>query len=338
MITNALTNATAPFDTLIQLAGGAVVPRSLHVIADLGVADVLGDAPQSATALAAATGVQADALDRTLRLLSAYGIFERLDGLYAHTPASRLLRTDHPQSMRSLVRMLGLSAFWNCWGELEYSVRTGLAVTDKVLPGGLWGYLSSHPNEARIFDEAMTGKAHGQVAGVLRAYNFKTFNLIGDIGGGRGHLLQAVLSQAPQARGVLFDQPHVIEAASGVATDRLALQAGDFFKDPLPSCDAYLLMEVIHDWDDERAKAILRAVRSAASRESKILIIEAIVSEDSQPSWPKMLDIWMLGLAGKQRTQREYAALLNAVGLQFTREIDTGAGVSIIEAVPDWAG
>jgi len=147
-------------------------------------------------------------------------------------------------------------------------------------------------------------------------------------------LLQSVLDHTPRARGILFDQPHVIQAASNVASDRLTLQAGDFFKDVLPACDAYLMMEVIHDWDDERATAILKAVRSAALPNTKVLIIEAIVSEDSGPSWPKMLDIWMLGIGGKQRTQREYAALLNVAGFRFTREISTGAVVSIIEGVP----
>jgi hypothetical protein len=334
MITNIAVTQTTPFDTLIQMAGGHVVPRCLHVIADLGVADVLGDSPRSAATLAAATGVQAEALDRAMRLLSAYGIFEALDGLYGHTPASRLLRTDHPQSMRSLVRMLGGSAFWACFAELEYSIRTGLAVTDKVLPGGLWQYLSAHPDDARTFDEAMTGKAHGQVAGVIGAYDFAGFSQIADIGGGRGHLLQSVLDHTPRVHGILFDQPHVIQAASSVASDRLKLQAGDFFKDVMPACDAYLMMEVIHDWDDERATAILKAVRSAALPNAKVLIIEAIVSEDSCPSWPKMLDIWMLGIGGKQRTQREYAALLNVAGFRFTREISTGAVVSIIEGVP----
>jgi hypothetical protein len=230
--------------------------------------------------------------------------------------------------------MLGSSAFWACFAELEYSIRTGLAVTDKVLPDGLWQYLSSHPDDARTFDEAMTGKAHGQVAGVIGAYDFAGFSQIADIGGGRGHLLQSVLDHTPRTRGILFDQPHVIQAASSVASDRLTLQAGDFFKDALPACDAYLMMEVIHDWDDERAAAILKAVRSAALPSAKVLIIEAIVSEDSGPSWPKMLDIWMLGIGGKQRTQREYAALLDVAGFRFTREISTGAVVSIIEGVP----
>lgn len=214
-----------PFDILLQIAGGSCLPRCLHVVANLGVADALGETPQSAAALAVATGAEGAALDRVLRLLSAYGVFEDRKGLIAHTPASRLLREDHPQSMRSLARMFGLPGFWAAMGELEYSVRTGSPCADRVLPGGVWGYLSANPEASRIFDEAMTAKAHGQVAGVLGAYDFSGFGAIADIGGGRGHLLQAVLARAPRTTGILFDQPHVIAEASGIASDRLRLQA-----------------------------------------------------------------------------------------------------------------
>jgi len=180
----------------------------------------------------------------------------------------------------------------------------------------------------------MTSKAYGQVAGVVEAYDFSVFRVIGDIGGGRGHLLQRVLMSAPAARGVLFDQQHVVEQASGVRSDRLTLQAGDFFKGDLPVCDAYLLMEVIHDWNDQDATKILRNVRSAAPAHSKLLIIEAIIAEDPGLSWPKTLDLWMLAIGGKQRTCQEYAELFANARFSFTRQIDTQAGVSIIEGIP----
>ena len=179
----------------------------------------------------------------------------------------------------------------------------------------------------------MAAKAHGQVAGVLAAYDFSGFGLIGDIGGGRGHLLRAVLDAAPDANGVLFDLPHVIAEAAGMASERLTLQAGDFFKDALPVCDAYLLMEVIHDWGDEEAVAILRAIRRAAPPHATLLLIEQIVPDDPGPDWSKMLDIHMLALlGGRQRTRREYEALLDRAGFSLRREIDTGAGISILEA------
>ena len=329
MIPNAVT--ANPADTMIQLAGGCAIQASLQAAARLGVADVLNDVPQSAAALASAVGAQPDPLDRALRLLASYGVFEKVDGLWAHTPTSRLLRKDHPQSMRALVLMLGDPAFWTCLGELDHSVRTGLAVADKVLDGGVWGHFRSHPEKARIFDDAMTGKAHGQIAGVLAAYDFSAFDVVADIGGGRGHLVKAIVDGTPGVRGVLFDQAHVIEAASDIASDRLTLQAGDFFKGALPSADAYLLMEVIHDWNDERSTAILSAVRSAAKPAAKVLLIESIIAETPGPSWPKILDLWMLAIGGKQRTQREYAELLRAAGFTFTREIETFAGVSIVE-------
>jgi hypothetical protein len=333
MTPDAVVAQLTPFDTLLQLAGGSVLPRCLTAVANLGIADALDESPQSGATLAAATGAHPAALDRVLRLLSAYGIFEHCDGRYSHTPASRLLRTDHPQSTRPLVRMLGLPAFWASIGELEQSVLTGSPAMDIVLPEGVWNYFSSHPDESRVFNEAMTAKAHGHIAGVVGTYDFTRFGLIGDIGGGRGHLLQAVLARTPVARGVLFDLPHVIQATD-VTSDRITLQAGDFFKDPLPTCDAYLIMEVLHDWDDEQACAILRSVRSAAPAHAKLLVVEVIVPDEPGPSWAKTLDIWMLVIGGKQRTRREYEELLSRAGFCFIREIDTGAGTSIIEAAP----
>jgi len=323
-----------PFDTLIQMAGGYCVNRSLHVAANIGVADALGETPKTAQQLAEETGTNPDALGRVLRLLSAHGVFKKEGERFAHSPASQLLRMDHPQSMRSLVRMLGMPLFWAAFGELEHTVRTGQPSLDKLVPGGFWAYLAKHPDAAKIFNEAMTGKAHGQVAGVLNTYSFKTFKLVADIGGGQGHLLRGVLEATPGAKGVLFDLPHVIQNASAIASERLKLQAGDFFKDALPAADAYLMMEVIHDWSDEESVAIISAVRRAAPAHAKLLLIESIVPDDPGPDWSKMLDVNMLTLlTGRQRTSAEYAKVFEAAGFRFVKEIPIGANVSILEAV-----
>ena len=325
-----------PFDTLHQTAYGHWLARCLHVVAYLGVADALDEeTPRSASDLAAAVGTHPDPLGRVLRLLAAHGIFEiQGSDTFGHSAASRLLRTDHPQSMRASVQLPGLPIIWASCGEMEHSVRTGLPAAAEVFPGGFWQYLTQYPEEGRVFNAAMAGKAHGAVAGILASYDFSGFGLIGDIGGGSGHLLRAVLDDAaPTARGVLFDLPHVIEEAAGVASERLTLQAGDFFRDALPTCDAYLLMEIIHDWADEEAVAILQAIRRAAPAHAKLLLIETIVPDDPGPDWSKVLDIIMLTLVGgRQRTQQEYEALLAQSGFVLQREIDTRAGISILEA------
>ena len=323
-----------PFDTLLQMAGGYCLPRCLHVVADLGIADALDETPRTASDLAASVGAHPDALGRVLRLLAAHGVFEMQGAeTFRHSSASQLLRSDHPQSMRAFARMLGLPIQWSSFGAMEHSVRTGLPAVAEVFPGGFWEYLAQHPEEGRVFNAAMVARAQGAVAGILASYDFSGFDLIGDIGGGSGHLLRAVLDTAPSAKGVLFELPHVIEEAADLASERLTLQAGDFFRDGLPSCDAYLLMEIIHDWADEEAVAILQAIRRAAPAHAMLLLIETIVPDDPGPDWSKVLDMIMLTLVGgRQRTQQEYEALLDQSGFVLEREIDTGAGISILEA------
>jgi hypothetical protein len=327
--------ASDPFQTVLEIAGGYQLPRCLHVVADLGVADALDESPRTAAELAAAVDADPDALGRVLRLLSAHGFFATAGDTFRHTPASWLLRTDHPQSLRAFARMIGSSFNWATFGKLAYTVRTGRPAAEQVVPGGHWAYFAEHPEDAAIFNAAMEGKAHGQVAGVLAAYDFSGLGRIADVGGGRGHLLRAILDATPAANGVLFDLPHVIAESADVASERLTLQPGDFFRDALPVCDAYLLMEVIHDWGDAESVVILQAVRRAAPAHARLLLIEQMVPEDPGPHWAKTLDILMLALlGGRQRTRQEYVALFDRAGFSLQRQVDTAAGVAILEAVP----
>jgi hypothetical protein len=228
-----------PAESLLRISMSHGLPRCLHAVAELGLADALGESPRSAEELAREIGADPGALARTLRVLSAEGIFETRDGAWGHTPASRLLRSDHPQSMRSFVRMIGLPVYWRGFEYFADALRTGQSVQEKVVTGGFWKYLSETPEASRLFDEAMMGKAAGQIAGVLQRYDFSPFGTIADIGGGRGHLLAAVLHAAPRARGVLFDQPHVTAAAqaAGIESERLRMHPGDHSKGGGARCD-----------------------------------------------------------------------------------------------------
>jgi O-methyltransferase domain/Dimerisation domain len=326
--------AESPFDTLMQVSMGFTLPRTLHVIAELGIADALDETPRSAEALATATGTDAEALNRALRLLAAHGIFERQGSNYAHTPTSRLLRSDHPQSMRSFVRMQGIPALWHIWEHLDHSLQTGRSAAEKTLPnGGFWGYFADNPEHSRLFNDAMTGKTHGQAAGILAAYNFSNFSTIADIGGGNGHLLQAVLAATPNLQGVLFDLPHVIEQAAAVASDRLKLHAGNFFEDTLPVCDTYLMMQILHDWSDQESAQILKAVRRSAPPHAKLLLAEWLIPEKSEPNWSIFVDMIMLTeLTGKERTSTEFASLLGESGFKLDRVIDVGFNTFILES------
>jgi len=329
-------NEANPIQIVTQLATGYWVPRCLQVIAELGVADHLDEQPESAETLANAVGAHPQSLARVLRALAAHAVFEEIDGRFRHSPASRLLRSDHPQSQRSFVRMMGLPFHWAAYGELAHAVRTGDAAATRVVPGGTFDYLAAHPTEGRLFDEAMTAKSHEQIAGVLDAYDFTGFNRIADIGGGRGHLIKRVLAAAPRVKGVLFDLPHVIKPLESAASDRLTLQGGDFLKDPLPACDAYLMMSVIHDWGDVEATAILRAVRRAAPPHAKLLLIEMLVPETPGPHPAKFLDIEMLAMTtgGRERTRAEYERLYAAAGFRLENVMPTAGPTMILQGAP----
>ena len=324
-----------PVERLQQLTGGFLAARCMHVAAELAVADALGDDAMEVSALAAAVGCDADALQRILRPLAAVGIFRSDHGSVAHTEISRLLRSDHPASFRPYVRLMGMPVLWRAAERLEHSVRTGEPSLPQVLPDGLWAHLEREPEEARIFDAAMAAKASAHIPAVIRAYDFSSVRVLADIGGGRGHLLHAILDAHVQARGVLFDLPHVIEAARhSMASPRLTFQAGDFFRDDLPAADGYLLMEVLHDWSDAQADLILQAIRRAAPAGARLLVIETVPPPSPEPTWANMLDILMLLLfAGKQRTRDEYDALLRQARFDLTAETDTGVGITVFEAI-----
>jgi len=190
-----------PHEITWTLTNAEIASRCLHVVAELGVADAVGDQPVTAEALASTCAVNADALHRVLCLLADYDVFQRVRDGFGHTAASQLLRTEHPMSMRAFPQMMGQPLFCDTFGQLGYSVRTGSPALQTVEPKGLWGYYQSRPEEGRIFGQAMAAKAAADVASVLSAYDFDRFGVIADIGGGRGHLLRAVLDATPNAEG-----------------------------------------------------------------------------------------------------------------------------------------
>jgi C-methyltransferase len=322
-----------PHEIIWTLTTAVLPSRCLHVVAELGVADHIGEEPMNVKELASKCNADPDALDRVLRLLAAHGIFEHQGDAYGHTQSSRLLRTDHPMSMRAFSRMIGLPVFWASLGHLQDSARTGSPAVELVEPKGVWAYFQGHLHEANIFGQAMTAKAAADIAAVLAAYDFSRFSTIADIGGGRGHLLRAVLDAVPAAEGILFDLPDVIRTLD-IDLERLRPQAGDFFGDQLPAAEAYILMEVIHDWADEEAAAILGGIRHAASPGATVLIIEGVVAEEQLDRRVQTLDVLMLAMTGgRERTGRQLGELLEAAGFRLSNVIQTAGPMCIVEAL-----
>jgi hypothetical protein len=322
-----------PAQTLLTLTTGYWVSRCLHVAAELGVSDVLGEEPQTAEAIAGALGVQAQPLGRVLRCLANHGVYAMEGERFAHNGASRLLATDARPSLRSLARMMGLRAHWDAYGELEQTVRTGRPGVDLATGGDFFAFMAARPEEARIFDEAMTAKSLGQIGPVMAAYDFSGFKTIGDIGGGAGQLLAAVLETAPEAHGVLFDLPQVVERAAERPHPRVRYVGGSFFDDPIPACDAYMLMTVLHDWSDEESARILAQIKRTAPPGAKVLLLEAVIGLRDGFDFGKDLDIEMLVMTtGRERTADEWTKVLADGGWRLTRIVPARGMSAVVEA------
>ncbi len=327
---------------LLQLASGSWIGQAVHVAAKLGIADLLEDGPKSPATVAGAIGAHAGALHRLLRALASLGIFaEDADGRFALTPLAEGLRTNAPGSLRAYAIMMGEEWHWRAWGELLHSVRTGQPAFEHVFGCHVFTYFGEHPEAAGVFNAAMTSRTGQETAAVIAAYDWPVSGTIVDIGGGQGALLNAILARSPEARGVLFDLPHVMAAArefigrTGLA-DRCELAAGDFFEQVPKGGGLYLLKRVIHDWEDERAIAIMRSCRAAMGETSRLLVIEHVLPPGNAPSWGKLLDLQMLVLTpgGRERDEATFRALLASAGLRLERIIPAGPTASLIEAVP----
>jgi hypothetical protein len=315
------------------LAGG-VLARCVAAIADLRVADVLGDDGRTAEELASEVGAHAAMLGRVLRFVAAHGIFSNDDGRFRHNARSRLLRSDHPMSVASTMRLM--TDAWPLLGALDHTLRNGRPAAEKAVGGDYWTYLATHSDVAQRFDEGMSSKALGQIASLMPIYDFSAFRSVADVGGGRGHFIKAILGAYPNITGVLFDLPQVIASLAGPPDVRLKLQAGNFFRDDISPCDAFLLMNVLHDWNDEECVSILRNLRRQATPTTRLLIAEAPLPEVDGPPHPAlMMDVFMMVYAtGRERKQSEYRTLLDASGWRLDRMVAADGGMAMLESSP----
>jgi hypothetical protein len=308
---------------LLRLISGYQVSQAIHVAAALGIADELADGPRTVEDLASATATHADALHRLLRALDAVDVLhEEPDGMFGLTALGEALRGP----AGSLAAFHGRPNHWSAWGQLLHSVRTGENAFRAVHGVDVWEYRARHPEEAALFDAAMTGFSLRVNAAVAAAHDFGRYGVIVDVGGGHGALLAGILAHHPGVRGVLFDQPSVV---AGADADGFKIVGGSFFDSVPPGGDAYLLKSVLHDWEDEPAVEILRACRRAARAGTALLVIER---QFALPA-TKLSDLNMLvGPGGRERNVDEYAALLAAAAYEFVAETPTAAEMSVIEA------
>jgi len=329
-------------DAMLTLVSGLHVSRALFVAARLQLADHLAAGPRPCREIAAATGSDPFALLRILRLLATAGVVA-LDGAdYAClTPLGETLRSDHPRSLRGWVIGQVGDPPYRAWGEVLHSVRTGGIAFDHAFGTDVWSYRAAHPDAARDFDDSMVSFVAASNEAMIATGAFAKAGRIVDVGGGEGALLLAILAAHPQAVGTVFERPHVASKArrriaGSAAAERCTVLEGDAFDGVPGGADTYVLSRVIHDWDDARAHVLLRNCRNAMAPGARLVLVERVLPDRIEPGVEARLvaasDVQMMIMnGGRERTEREYRALLDAAGFRFVRRIPTGAVVEVLE-------
>jgi len=324
---------------LRELVNGYRASQAIHVAVVLCIPDELSAGPRSADELAAATGAHADSLYRLLRALASIEVLHEEDGRrFALTELGNGLRSDVPESIAGWAAFMGRPVFWQTWGDLLHSIRTGENAFRHIHGQSVWEFRATRPEESVVFDRAMSSMTRVATEAVLAAYDFGRFGTVVDVGGGNGTLLSALLARYPEMHGVLFDQPHVVANAGevlGANAARCEVVSGDFFESVPEGGDAYVLKWIIHDWEDPESIAILRNCRTAMRPDAALLMIERDIGPPNEAAEAKFSDLNMLvNPGGRERTFGEYEQLCAQAGLELTGSTPSASGMAVFEARP----
>jgi SAM-dependent methyltransferase len=295
-----------------------VTPMSIRVAATLSLAERAGTAGATAAHLAAETGTSAPALRSLLDHLVAVGVFD-LDGeRYRPTSLGMQMRADAPPGIKPLLdinRAGGRADL--AFVELLGTVTTGTSGYVRRYGRDFWTDLGADPDLRRSFDTQMNWRYQVQAPQIAERVDWSRFPEILDVGGGEGTLLAAILRAHPTVRGRVLDlSPATAAAADTFAAagldDRAGTVAGSFF-DLLPTgADAYVLSDILHNWDDDHAREILSGCRRAAVPNGTVVVIEAIRGQGAGTA----MDLFMLMcFGGRERTVAELTDLAAGCGL-----------------------
>ena len=317
----------------LRALAGLGTPMALRVAVTLGLPDRLR---RNATAAQVADelGLASLPLGLLLDHLVTVGIVERAGNGYRTTDFGALLCRDADNGLVNFLHldMAGGRAEM-AFVELLHSVTTGQAGYPHRFGRDFWADLDAHPHLRASFDKQMTDRFLGQVPQIVAGFDWGRFASVVDVGGGHGTLLAAIMAAHPGLRGHLVDlDPTATEARRVFAEcglgDRATATAGSFF-DPLPGgADAYLLCDILHDWDDEHADRILARCAEAAPPTGRILVIEPVGGRHAATEFGLAMFVIF---AGRERTVDEFRALAAGHGLVLDAVTDVSDGRSLLE-------
>jgi hypothetical protein len=313
---------------------GMAKTRLLGVAVRLGIAEALENrGPQTAEELSRGRSAKPELLHRALRALVSQGFF-RLDsrGKFRNNRASRALIPGRPGSIASFVSYFDSRATSRAWEELASTLETGKNAFERVHGDGVWEYFGKNPEEERLFGSAMRELTEMDACAIAGGYPFSRFARICDVAGGSGTLISRIQASHPRLEAAVFDSARSFGSEPAHKIQRIT---GNFFEAVPSGFDAYLMKDILHDWDDGTARRILRTCRASMEPGTTLLVIEMLLESGSDDLAANLCDIQMMVVCGdgKQRSRAEVRSLLAETGFEPGRIINLASPYSIVEGI-----
>jgi len=323
---------------LHDLILGAWGTQALYVAARLRLADLLASGLRSSDEIARATGADRESLYRVMRYLAGLGILaQTAEDSFILAELGNLMRSGAQNSARGMALWYG-EVLWPAWGALFEAVKTGQKGFEIAASRG--AARASDPETAAALNEFMAEATAREASAIIDAYDFSRFGTIMDVGGGFGALITAILTRYRASRGIVFDQSSTRDGArdyirSAGVEDQCEVVVGDFFKEVPAGADLLILKHIMHNWDDDRAQAVLRNCRRAKRADVPILIMDMIAPEvmgnSSADCAAARMDLTMMLGGGRERTELQFRTLVEGAELRMARIVPTSAMISIVE-------
>jgi hypothetical protein len=302
----------------------------------LALPETMGTEAWTAERLAAALGLSAPHLKRTLRGLVTLGLVEERGDAFALTQTGQALKPGAPSHLREKL-LIVVEQYWQPWANVARTVREGRPAFDLVFGETVGDWRRQHSDHGAVFESYVESETFTHAAPIVEALDFTGVATVAEIGGGHGALLAAVLLAQPHLRGILMDAPHKLSGArvylhSHGLTERVALAKGDATAEVAVVADLYLLKAVLQQHGDATAQAILTNVRRAMPGGARLVVIERLMPEKAADDPAAvMLDLHMMTITGgKARTKPEMEALTAEAGLAIAKVSETDGGLAMI--------
>jgi len=325
---------------LANMVMSRTISQSLSVAAKLDIADLLGEGVLNIYEISKLTSTNISFLYRMMRLLANFDIFDELPSKnFKNNDISSLLRTDHPNSFKLMAIWLGEKPIWQSINQLQECLKTGKSGFELQNAYPLYDYLENNNSLNDLFHTIMRQKTRLIGNTIVKNYTFNKFKSIVDIGGGQGELMVKILSTHTDIAGAIFDLPLVTQQTMSLIKnlgleDRCQCIPGDFFKIIPDNYDLYILMNVLHNWDNKNCIRLLKNCSKNIHRtDQRIIIIENIIDNSVKNNFNLIRDLEMMLITtgGKERTLEEFNELFKSSNLKLINAHANNSGYSILE-------